>query len=96
MTIGEHKVEKILVEAQVSIAKEFYAAVLNHQETKGPLLLFSTEGGMDVEEITSDHPDKMAHSAGGHPRRRRRRALGGTFSACSAWMRKRPIWSSFF
>ncbi|MGI9416342.1 MAG: ATP-grasp domain-containing protein, partial [Geminicoccaceae bacterium] len=61
MTIGEHRVEKVLVEAQVSIAKEFYAAVLNHQETKGPLLLFSTEGGMDVEEISSDHPDKMAH-----------------------------------
>ena len=61
MTIGDHHVEKVLVEAQASIAKEFYAAVLNHQETKGPLLLFSTEGGMDVEEITRDHPDKMAH-----------------------------------
>ncbi|MGI9501523.1 MAG: succinate--CoA ligase subunit beta [Geminicoccaceae bacterium] len=61
MTIGGHVVEKVLVEAQVSIDKEFYAAVLNHQETKGPLLLFSTEGGMDVEEITANHPDKMAH-----------------------------------
>ena len=61
MTIGEHQVDKVLVEAQASIAKEFYAAVLNHQETKGPLLLFSTEGGMDVEEITANHPDKMAH-----------------------------------
>ncbi len=61
MTIGDHIVEKVLVEAQASIDKEFYAAVLNHQETKGPLLLFSTEGGMDVEDITRDHPDKMAH-----------------------------------
>ena len=61
MTIGGHAVEKVLVEAQVSIDKEFYAAVLNHQETKSPLLLFSTEGGMDVEEITANHPDKMAH-----------------------------------
>ena len=61
MTIGEHRVDKVLVEAQASIAKEFYAAVLNHQETKGPILLFSTEGGMDVEEITANHPDKMAH-----------------------------------
>jgi len=48
MTIGGHVVEKVLVEAQASIDREFYAAVLNHQETKGPLLLFSTEGGMDV------------------------------------------------
>jgi len=61
MTIGEYTVDKVLVEAQASIDKEFYAAVLNHQETKGPLLLFSTEGGMDVEEITANHPDKMAH-----------------------------------
>ncbi len=61
MTIGEHRVEKVLVEAQVPIAKEFYAAILNHQETKGPLILFSTEGGMDIEEISVLHPDKMAH-----------------------------------
>ncbi|MEM7043108.1 MAG: ATP-grasp domain-containing protein [Pseudomonadota bacterium] len=61
MAIGDHRVEKVLVEAKASIAKEFYAAVLNHQESKSPLLLFSTEGGMDVEEITANHPDKMAH-----------------------------------
>ena len=61
MTIGEHLVEKVLVEAETPIAKEYYAAVLNHQETKSPLILFSTEGGMDVEEITEKHPDKMAH-----------------------------------
>ncbi len=61
MTIGDHQVEKVLVEAQVPIAREFYAAILNHQETKGPLLLFSTEGGMDIEEISASHPDKMAH-----------------------------------
>ncbi len=61
MTIGEHQVAKVLVEAQVPIANEFYAAILNHQETKSPLLLFSTEGGMDIEEISEKHPDKMAH-----------------------------------
>jgi succinyl-CoA synthetase beta subunit len=61
MTIGDHLVEKVLVEAETPIAKEYYAAVLNHQETKSPLILFSTEGGMDVEEITEKHPDKMAH-----------------------------------
>jgi succinyl-CoA synthetase beta subunit len=49
MTIGDHVVERVLVEAQVPIAKEFYAAVLNDPETKGPLLLFSAQGGMDIE-----------------------------------------------
>jgi succinyl-CoA synthetase beta subunit len=61
MAIGDHPVEKVLVEAQVPIAREFYAAILNHQETKSPLILFSTEGGMDIEEISKDHSDKMAH-----------------------------------
>jgi succinyl-CoA synthetase beta subunit len=48
MTIGEHSVEKLLIEAQVPIATEMYAAVINDPESKGPLLLFSAEGGMDI------------------------------------------------
>ena len=42
MSIGEHRVERLLVEAQVPIAREMYAAVLNDPASKGPLLLFST------------------------------------------------------
>lgn len=59
MTIGEYVVERVLVEAQVPIAKEMYAAVLNDPESKGPLLLFSAEGGMDIEEIAEQHPDAL-------------------------------------
>ena len=59
MTIGEHTVERVLIEAQVPIAQEFYAAVLNDPETKGPLLLFSAQGGMDIEEIAERHPDAL-------------------------------------
>ncbi|GBF28008.1 succinate--CoA ligase [GDP-forming] subunit beta [bacterium MnTg02] len=59
MNIGEHTVRQILVEEQVPIAKEFYAAVLNDAASKGPLLLFSSEGGMDIEEIAESHPDKL-------------------------------------
>ncbi|MEL6288591.1 MAG: ATP-grasp domain-containing protein, partial [Pseudomonadota bacterium] len=60
MTIGDAVVERLLVEGQVAIAREFYAAVLNDPETKGPLLLFSPEGGMDIEEIAAEHPDRLA------------------------------------
>ncbi|MEL7544946.1 MAG: ATP-grasp domain-containing protein, partial [Pseudomonadota bacterium] len=60
MTIGEHEVETLLIEGQVPIAREFYAAVLNDPESKGPLMLFSPEGGMDIEEIAEEHPDKLA------------------------------------
>lgn len=59
MTIGDHVVDKVLVEAQVQIAQELYAAVLNDQATKGPLLLFSTRGGMEIEELAAEHPAQL-------------------------------------
>lgn len=59
MTIGEFPVTKVLVEAQVPIARELYAAVLNNAATKGPLLLFSAQGGMDIEELAANHPDAL-------------------------------------
>jgi succinyl-CoA synthetase beta subunit len=59
MAIGEHRAERVLVEEHVAIAREMYAAVLNDPASKGPLLLFSTEGGMDIEEIAAKHPDGL-------------------------------------
>ncbi len=51
MDIGGHRVERVLVEEQASIARELYAAVLNSPASKGPLVMFSATGGMDIEEI---------------------------------------------
>ena len=59
MTIGGHRVEKLLVEASVTIEHELYAAVLNDPASKGPLLLFSAHGGMDIEAIAAEHPDEL-------------------------------------
>ena len=59
MSIGEHRVAKVLVEEQVPIAHEMYAAVLNDPASKSPLLLFSAQGGMDIEEIAEKHPDAL-------------------------------------
>jgi len=59
MEVGGHRVEKVLIEAQVPIARELYAAILNDPASKGPLLLFSTLGGMDVEEAAEHDPDAM-------------------------------------
>lgn len=52
-------VEQVLVEEQVSIAKELYAAFTLDSTSKGPMLIFSTEGGMDIEEVHESHPDKV-------------------------------------
>jgi len=59
MSIAGHRVDRLLVEAQVAIARELYAAVLNDPATKSPLLLFSAHGGMDIEEIAATHPDEL-------------------------------------
>ncbi len=59
MTIGDLRVERLLVEQQVDIARELYAAVMNDPESQSPLLLFSTEGGMDIEEVAETQPDRL-------------------------------------
>jgi succinyl-CoA synthetase beta subunit len=59
MTIGEYKVERLLVEQQAQIAREFYAAVLHDTAARKPLVLFSTEGGMDIEEVAAGRPDAI-------------------------------------
>lgn len=59
MEIGGHKVEKLLVEEQMPIGRELYAAVLNDPSSKSPLVMFSTEGGMEIEEVAEKTPDKL-------------------------------------
>jgi len=56
MSIGGYTVERLLVEEQAHIAREFYAAVLHDVVARRPLILFSTEGGMDIEEIAAAKP----------------------------------------
>lgn len=63
MVIAGHKVERVLVEEQVPIARELYAAVLNDPSSKGPLVLFSTEGGMDIEEGAARAPESLRRQA---------------------------------
>jgi succinyl-CoA synthetase beta subunit len=59
MSIGEYKVERVLVEEQANIAHEFYAAVLTDTEARKPLVLFSTQGGMDIEEVAAANPNAI-------------------------------------
>ena len=59
MDIAGNTVEQVLVEAQADIAAEYYACVMTDAASKGPLMLFSTEGGMDIEEVADANPDKI-------------------------------------
>jgi succinyl-CoA synthetase beta subunit len=59
MEIAGHTVSRLVIEQQVPFSHEMYASVLNDPESKGPLLLFSAMGGMDIEEIAVSHPDAL-------------------------------------
>ncbi len=60
MTIDGHRVESVLLEERAAIAREFYAAILTDTESRTPLVLFSTEGGMDIEEVAATRPRRCA------------------------------------
>ena len=70
MRIGDYIVERLLVEEQAKIAREFYAAVLHDIDARKPLILFSTEGGMDIEEVAAGKPQairRLLVDIGGKP-----------------------------
>lgn len=59
MTIGDYRVEAVLVEEQARIAREFYAAILPDPATRSLLVMFSSEGGMDIEDIAAERPGAL-------------------------------------
>lgn len=63
LEIGGFRVERLLVEEQVPIAREFYAAVLNDPAAKSPLVLLGTVGGMEIEEVTASRPETLRRCA---------------------------------
>jgi succinyl-CoA synthetase beta subunit len=58
-SVGGLPVHEVLVERAVPIARELYAAILNDPASKRPLVLFSTAGGMDIEEVSASTPELL-------------------------------------
>lgn len=56
LTIAGQPVTSVRVEPRAAIAAEYYAAVLNDTASRGPLVLFSAQGGMTIEEIVVADP----------------------------------------
>lgn len=63
MSIDGHAVGSVLLEEQARIAREFYAAILNDTASRRPLVIVSTEGGMDIEEVAATRPDALRRHA---------------------------------
>jgi len=52
-------VSKLLLEPGLSIQKEYYLAMLLDRSVGRPVLMASTEGGMDIEEVAARTPEKI-------------------------------------
>ena len=53
------QVQRLYITDGVDIAKEFYLALLVDRETGRVAVVASTEGGMDIEAVAHDTPDKI-------------------------------------
>ncbi len=52
-------VSKVLVAAAPVIQREFYCAVLLDRAVSRPMVMASTEGGVEIEEVAARHPKKI-------------------------------------
>jgi len=59
MDIKGYTVEKVLVADAVNIAKEFYVGLINDRNTKSVILMASAEGGVEIEEVAKETPEKI-------------------------------------
>jgi succinyl-CoA synthetase beta subunit len=59
MDIHGHTVRMLWIEHASDIASEYYASVLLDRSAKKPLVMFSVEGGVDIEEVAEKTPEKL-------------------------------------
>jgi succinyl-CoA synthetase beta subunit len=56
---GGRLVSKVFVAEAAEIAKELYVAVLLDRASSAPVVIASTEGGMDIETVAAHTPEKI-------------------------------------
>lgn len=52
-------VNQVLIEEGCDIARELYLGILLDRATATPVLMASTEGGMDIEKVAAETPEKI-------------------------------------
>ena len=60
MDIRGLTVHELWVESASAIASEYYASVVFDRSAKAPLVMLSTKGGMDIEEVADQDPGAIA------------------------------------
>ena len=53
-------VQKLYIESGANIVKEYYLALLFNRMAEQVTIIASTEGGMDIEKVAKESPDKIA------------------------------------
>ena len=56
-------IQRLLVEEAVSAASEYYLAITIDRTTKGPMMMLSAEGGVEIEEVAEKTPEKIIKTA---------------------------------
>jgi succinyl-CoA synthetase beta subunit len=59
MDIRGHIVRTLWIEHASDIATEYYASVLLDRSAKQPLVIFSVEGGVEIEQVAESSPEKL-------------------------------------
>jgi succinyl-CoA synthetase beta subunit len=57
--IRGYMARKILVEQKIDIAQEFFMSITYDTVAKEPLVIFSQEGGVDIEGLATTQPEKI-------------------------------------
>ena len=53
-------IKSVLVEERLEIAKEAYCAIAIDRAARRPVFIVSRYGGMDIEEVSSEHPESIS------------------------------------
>ncbi len=56
---GGQRVRRLWVEKGSAIAKEYYLGIVVDRAAGGPVMMASSEGGMDIEEVAAKTPEKI-------------------------------------
>jgi succinyl-CoA synthetase beta subunit len=60
MDIRGLTVHELWIEGASQIVSEYYASVIFDRSAKAPLVMLSTKGGMDIEQVADEDPDAIA------------------------------------
>lgn len=60
MDIRGHEVRRLWIEAASDIETEYYLSITFDRSAKKPLVMLSTMGGIDIEEVAVSNPEKLA------------------------------------